>query len=71
MTRYLYSFVVWPDETRGFPKPMFDLFLMLNNRVEMEFTTDEFSRFRSTLQQHGLILREIERAPCTEPETVP
>lgn len=65
-----YSFCVWPDETWGFDKSVFDLFRMFNHRIEMTFTLDEFNRFRSGLSHHGLTLREIERVPCAEPENI-
>lgn len=36
--RWNYSFSVWPDETRRFPRAVFELFRMLNTRVENDFT---------------------------------
>lgn len=68
---YNYSFSVWPSETWGFEKPVFELFKFLNRRVEITFTPDEFERFRSGLSHHGLTLREVERVPYAEPEYVP
>lgn len=69
--KYTYSFSVWPDETwSSIERPVFDLFRMLNMRVEMEFTKDEFERFRSGLSHHGLTLREVERVPAAKPEMV-
>ena len=67
---YAYSFSVWPDETWGFGRAVFDLFRMLGARVEMNFTPEEFQRFRSALSHHGLTLREAERVPYHEPEAV-
>jgi hypothetical protein len=71
LPRYVYCFSPWPDETRGFPATVFDLFRMLQTRVEMEFTEVEFHNFRDSLAVHGITLREIERRPYHEPETVP
>jgi hypothetical protein len=68
--RYVYSFSVWPDETWKFERAVFALFGMLTARIEMIFTRPEFERFRSGLSHHGLTLREIERVPYHEPETV-
>ena len=70
VTLYNYSFSVWPDETWGFEKAIFDLFKMLNGRVEMTFKPEEFERFRSSLSHHGLTVREAERVPFIEPERV-
>jgi hypothetical protein len=68
--RYLYTFTVWPDETKGFAVAMFELFRMLTSRVEMQFSCDEFRQFRANLARHGLTLREVERVPYCEPEPV-
>lgn len=69
-TKYAYSFSVWPDESWGFKPALFDLFKMLNSRVEMVFTEREFERFRSELNHDGLTLREVERWRYAEPEPV-
>lgn len=68
--KYLYSFCVWPSETWGFHKPLFELFRTINTRVEMEFTVEAFEMFRSQLNHDGFTLREISRVPFSEPETV-
>lgn len=68
--RFNYSFAVWPDETWRFDHAMFTLFEALGGRVELEFTPDQFERFRSGLSHHGLTLREVERVPHHEPEAV-
>lgn len=68
--KYVYSFSVWPDETWGFEPAIYELFRHLEWRVEMQFTEAEFERFRSQLSHAGLSLREIERWPQQEPETV-
>ncbi len=68
--RYTYCFAVWPSETWGFQRQTFDLFRMLGGRVEVNFTGEEFEAFRSALNRDGLTLREIERVPFHEPETV-
>jgi hypothetical protein len=69
-TVYVYSFHVWPSETWKFAPAVYDLFRMLNGRVEMTFSPEEFERFRSDLSHHGLTLREAERVPYLEPEPV-
>lgn len=70
-TLFVYAFSVWPDETWDFNKAMFDLFRLLNSRVEITFPEEDFELFRSRLSHHGLTLREIERVPYFEPEPVP
>jgi hypothetical protein len=67
---FVYSFAVWPDERKGFDPAVFDLFRMLQGRVEMRFTEEQFNRFRAGLARHGLTLREVERVPYMEPEAV-
>lgn len=69
-TKYAYSFCAWPSETWGFKRAMFDLFRMLNGRVEMTFTEREFEQFRSQLGHDGFTLREIERVPYHDPEPI-
>lgn len=54
----------------GFKRAIFDLFRMLNGRVEMTFTEREFEQFRSQLGHDGFTLREVERWPHAEPESV-
>jgi hypothetical protein len=68
--KYVYSFVVWPDETWNFDRAVYDLFRVLTSRVEMHFTEGEFERFRSALSHHGLTLREATRRPYVRPESV-
>jgi len=76
---WLYSFQVWPVEERVLNvermtwesrKSLFDLFRMLNSRVEMQLTQDEFIEFRSGLLSNGLTLKEITRVPLFESESV-
>ena len=67
---YDYSFSVWPSETWGFPRDMFDLFGCLNARVEMAMTPERFESFRSTMSHQGFTIREIERIPHHDPEPV-
>lgn len=69
-TEYVYSFSVWPDETWKWEKAVFDLFRMLLTRVNMRFTPNGFEEFRSSISHHGFTLREVERVPYIEPETV-
>ena len=68
---YTYSFTVWPSETWGFPQAVYELFRPLRTRVEFEFAPAEFEDFRSDLGHVGLTLREVERVPYHEPESVP
>jgi hypothetical protein len=69
--RYVYSFTVWPGETRGFGGEIRDLFrLHLNARIERAFTEAEFQNFREDLDQDGFTLREVERVPWHRPEAV-
>lgn len=68
--KYVYCFSVWPDETGNFNKSIFDLFEMLNTRIEMIFTESDFEMFRSKISHHGFLFREIERIPYSEPEII-
>lgn len=68
--KYSYCFTVWPDETWGFTRAIFDLFRYINTNVEMTFTEAEFERFRSMLSHDGFTLREVTRAPYAEPEPI-
>lgn len=69
--KYVYTFVPWPDETWDFDRAVFDLFRGLTiKRLEMQFTHEEFERFRSTLSHHGITLREVQRRPWVKPESV-
>ena len=67
---YAYSFSVWPNETWGFDRSVFQVFEAMGSRVEMQFTPDEFERFRSSLSRSGFTLREVERVPHNEPQAV-
>jgi hypothetical protein len=68
---YLYSFYVWPNETRkDIPKEVFDLFKNLNSRLEYSFLPIEFVRWRMEVEAFGLTLREITRVPDCKPEVI-
>jgi hypothetical protein len=67
---YVYSFSVWPDETWKFTRSLYDYFRMINTLVEMNFTQDQFERFRSEMSHDGMTLREVGRWPYHEPEVV-
>lgn len=67
---YLYSFCVWPVERWGFSRELYKAFSFLIQRIEMEFTQDDFEAFRSALNRDGFSLREIERVPWVKPENV-
>lgn len=70
MNKFLYSFSVWPDETRTTDPAVYALFEFLGGRIEVEFTEEEFQRFRQGLENHGLALHEIERVPYQQPEAI-
>ncbi len=67
---YTYTFTLWPDETWGFNRALFDVLRLLNTRVEMPFTEDEFEAFRSRLSHDGFTVRGITRVPHQMPEVV-
>ena len=66
----LLLFGVAGTEVRQWPAAVFELFRMLIGRVEMSFTEEEFRHFRRELDRVGLTLREIERVPHHDPESV-
>lgn len=68
--KWAYSFHVWPDETWQFDRAVIRLFEILGARIELDFSESEFERFRSGLSHHGITVRDIERVPYQEPETV-
>ncbi len=68
---YLYSFYVWPDETRkDIPKAVFSIFESIKSRIEMEFTPVQFVQWRMDVEMFGLTLREITRVPNVEPAII-
>lgn len=68
--KYVYTFNVWPSDGMGFQREMFDVFRLLNTRVEMPFTEEEFEIFRAALIFSGFTLRAVVRVPHHEPEVV-
>ena len=68
--KYVYAFCAWPDETWNIDRSMFELFEMLQMKTEKVCTEAEFEAFRSKLSHQGITLREVERWPYHEPETV-
>lgn len=68
--KFSYTFNVWPDEVWGFDRALFDVFRLLNTRVQMTFTEAEWEAFRSRLSHHGFTLRAVVRVPYREPEVV-
>lgn len=68
--KYVYTFNIWPDETCEFKNAMFNVFRLLNTRVEMTFTEHGFELFRSSLSHDGFTMRAIVRVPYCEPEVV-
>lgn len=70
-SKWIYSFTAFPDEQRSWSRAARDVFGALLCVIEMPFTETEFAEFRATLEGDGLILHEIQRVPCVEPEHVP
>jgi len=70
MEQFDYSFSVWPSETWTFEKSVFTLFECMKGRVKFTFTEREFEMFRSSVGHSGFTLREIERVPYSEPESI-
>lgn len=68
--KYIYSFVVWPDETWNHPRALFDYFRVFQGRTEMHFTPEKFERFRSEMGHAGFTIRECMRRPLVEWEVV-
>jgi hypothetical protein len=68
--KYIYSFVVWPDEQGTFERSLFDYFRIFRHRTEMHFTQSEFERFRKEMLLDGFTLREVSRVTYIEPESV-
>jgi hypothetical protein len=68
--KYVYTFSIWPDETWGFDRALFDAFRLMQRRLAMSFTEEEFEIFRTRLSHHGFTLRGIVRVPHHEPEVV-
>ncbi len=68
--KYDYSFNVWPHEGWGFSRSVFDVFRMFTSLICMEFTEAEFEAFRLSLLGNGFSLREVERVPHHEPESI-
>lgn len=69
--RFNYAFTVRPSGRRDLDPAVLRLFEALADRVEMDFTPQEFERFRASLAAFGLMLHEVERVPYLEPEPVP
>lgn len=67
---WAYSFVAWPAHDRGFNTSVFDLFEHLKSRVEIVVTERGFEAYRDDLATFGITMREIERVPWSEPESV-
>ena len=68
--KWLYSFCLWPSSERGTSHEVFQVFEYLKGRIEFEWTSMEFVRYRHALQQFGLEMHEIERVRAQTPETV-
>lgn len=65
---YLYSFSVWPKETKA--QVIFILFEYFKGRIELETTEKEFNQFRRDLAIEGFLLKEIERRKLTPLESI-
>lgn len=68
--KYVYTFSIWPHEKWGFCRDLFDVFRLINPRVEMPFTEAEFEMFRSRMSHDGFTLRAVVRVPHQEPEVI-
>ncbi len=68
--KYVYTFTVYPHEDWRFKRALFDVFRLLNTRVEMPFTQEEFEDFRSRLSHDGFTVRGIVRVPYYAPEVI-
>lgn len=42
--KWVYCFNVWPDERRGFPPAVFELFKVQSGMIEMEFAEVDFEK---------------------------
>ena len=61
---YVYSFVVWPNETyEAHPQALFDYFRKFRRCTEMIFTEDGFRKFRAEMASAGFRLAECIRRP--------
>lgn len=67
---YIYSFVIWPDETCDFTKSLFRYFRVFRKRTEMTMTEEQFKEFKLELEHDGFSLRECTRYKYVEPEQV-
>lgn len=67
---YDYSFYVWPDSEKPWPKAVFDLFKNWTSRTELTFSPVQFVRFRLDVESAGILLTEISRRPHLKEETV-
>lgn len=68
--KYNYIFSLWPDESKQMPTELFNVFNLLETRVEMQFSEVEFELFRASLNRAGFTLRAIVRTLSVEPEEV-
>jgi hypothetical protein len=68
--KYAYTFSLWPDENGTFHEGLFDVFRLLQTRVEMAFTEEGFRDFRAKMNLDGFTLRAVVRVPQIEPEEV-
>jgi hypothetical protein len=64
-----YEFSAWPDE-QSWEQSVYDLFRNMTTRQVVTFTETGFAAFRASLERSRFTLREIERTPHHEPETV-
>jgi hypothetical protein len=69
--KYSYYFSCWPDESVvDSSSVLFELFRIYAIRVSTDMTEEEFSSFRERLLVRQITLREIERIPYQDPETI-
>lgn len=67
---YDYTFTLWPDEAKQHCRPLYDVFRLINTRVELTLTAGEFAAMRDQLEGAGYTLRAVVRVPHHAPEAV-
>ena len=68
--KYEYSFFLHHFKNRDWSASAKSLFRMLEWRLAVDMTEDEFALFRYELLRDGIELMEITRVPYHVPETV-
>lgn len=66
---WVYEFSVSP-KPEFHPPAMYELFELINPRISIEFTEEDFDQFRDELSESGLVLSNVTRTPYFEAEVV-